>query len=107
VFAEAGIERLREKSISLTGYLEFLLDQSASSKFSIITPRDPERRGAQLSIRVAQGGRAIVDRLNAEGILCDWREPNILRVAPTPLYNRYRDVHRFASRFAALLAVSA
>jgi len=107
VFAEAGIERLREKSISLTGYLEFLLDQSASSKFSIITPRDPDRRGAQLSIRVAQGGRAIVDRLNAEGILCDWREPNILRVAPTPLYNRYRDVHRFASRFAALLAGSA
>jgi kynureninase len=99
LFAEAGMDRLREKSMALTGYLEFLLDQSASTKFSIITPRDPERRGAQLSIRVRENGRAVCDRLNAEGILCDWREPDILRVAPAPLYNTYSDVHRFAERF--------
>ncbi len=98
VFAEAGSERLREKSVSLTGYLEFLLHQNPSAKFSIITPREPERRGAQLSIRVP-GGRAIVEQLSAEGILCDWREPDILRAAPVPLYNSYRDVHRFAERF--------
>jgi kynureninase len=106
IFAEAGMDRLRAKSISLTGYLEFLLNQRASPKFSIITPREPERRGAQLSIRVLQNGRAIVDRLSAEGILCDWREPNILRVAPAPLYNAYTDAHRFAARFLALLAES-
>lgn len=106
IFAEAGMDRLRAKSISLTGYLEFLLNQQASSKFSIITPREPERRGAQLSIRVPQNGRAIVDRLNAEGILCDFREPNILRVAPAPLYNSYGDAHRFASRFLAMVAES-
>jgi kynureninase len=104
VFAEAGIERLREKSISLTGYLEFLLDQRGSSKFSIITSREPERRGAQLSVRVPQQGQGVCDRLNAEGILCDFRQPDIVRVAPAPLYNSYRDVHRFVERFAAILA---
>ncbi len=101
IFAEAGLDRLREKSIALTGYLEFLLDQSASAKFSILTPRDPKRRGAQLSIRVREKGRSVCDSLNAEGILCDWREPDILRVAPAPLYNTYSDVHRFAKRFAS------
>jgi len=103
IFAEAGIERLREKSISLTGYLEFLLDQHPSDTFRIITPREPERRGAQLSIRVRENGRVVVDQLNAEGVLCDWREPDIVRVAPVPLYNSYRDVHRFAERFVAIL----
>jgi kynureninase len=106
IFADAGMGRLREKSISLTGYLEFLLDQHASSKFSIITPREPEQRGAQLSIRIAENGRSVVDRLNAEGILCDWREPNILRVTPAPLYNSYRDAHRFAERFLAAISSS-
>jgi len=103
LFAEAGMERLREKSMALTGYLEFLLDQNGSAKFSIITPRDPQRRGAQLSIGVRENGRAVCERLNAEGILCDWREPNILRVAPAPLYNTYSDVHRCAERFLAAI----
>ncbi len=103
IFAEAGMERLRDKSVALTGYLEFLLKQHSSSNFAIITPHEPERRGAQLSIRVLQSnGRSICDRLAAEGILCDWREPDILRVAPTPLYNTYRDVYRFAERFLAM-----
>jgi kynureninase len=104
IFAEAGMDRLRQKSIALTGYLEFLLNQPASSKFSIITPREPEHRGAQLSIRVLQNGRSVVDQLTAEGILCDWREPDILRVAPTPLYNTYSDAYRFVERFVAALA---
>src|SRR5271166_729077 len=103
IFAAAGMEQLRKKSLSLTGYLEFLLDQDPSRKFTIITPCEPERRGAQLSIRIRQNGRSVCDRLNAEGILCDWREPDILRVAPVPLYNAYRDVHRFAERFLAAL----
>ena len=104
IFADAGMQQLRNKSESLTGYLEFLLDQDKSSKFTIITPREPERRGAQLSIRIHQGGRAVCDRLIGEGILCDWREPDILRVAPVPLYNTYSDVHRFAERFLAALS---
>jgi len=103
IFAAAGIEHLRKKSILLTGYLEFLLDQARSDKFTLITPRDPERRGAQLSIRIQQNGRAVLDRLIAEGILCDWREPDILRAAPIPLYSTFGDVHRFADRFLTAL----
>jgi kynureninase len=101
IFHEAGRERLRAKSVSLTGYLEFLLNQNASPKFSIATPRERERRGAQLSIRIPEHGRALCERLNREGVFGDWREPDTFRVAPVPLYNSYRDVFRFARRFAA------
>ncbi len=103
IFAAAGMEQLRKKSVSLTGYLEFLLDQDKSGRFTIITPREPEHRGAQLSIRIRQSGRAVLDRLIAEGIICDWREPDIIRVAPVPLYNMYGDVHRFVQRFLAAI----
>ena len=101
IFHVAGMERLRAKSISLTGYLEFLLSQNSSANFSIITPREKERRGAQLSVRVPQNGRALCERLAREGIVGDWREPDTFRVAPVPLYNSYRDVFRFVQRFAA------
>jgi kynureninase len=101
IFHEAGMERLRAKSVSLTGYLEFLLNQNTSRKFSIATPREKERRGAQLSIRIPERGRALCERLSREGIVGDWREPDTFRVAPIPLYNSYRDVFRFARRFAA------
>jgi kynureninase len=103
IFHEAGMDRLRAKSISLTSYLEFLLSQSASSHFSIITPHDKERRGAQLSIRVSQNGRALCNRLTHEGIVGDWREPDTFRVAPVPLYNSYHDVFRFVQRFAVTI----
>jgi kynureninase len=102
IFSEAGMARLRAKSISLTGYLEFLLLQHASRKFSVITPREAERRGAQLSIR-SQQGRALCDRLIADGVIGDWREPDTFRVAPVPLYNSYMDVYRFVQRFTAAL----
>lgn len=104
IFSEAGIERLRAKSISLTAYLEFLLDQHSSAMFSIITPRDSERRGAQLSIRLASHGRQLIDRLAAKGVIGDWREPDIFRVAPVPLYNSYQDVYGFVERFTAALS---
>jgi kynureninase len=100
IFHEAGMENLRAKSVSLTGYLEFLLNQNASHNFSIITPRETERRGAQVSIRICQNGRALCERLAHEGIVGDWREPDTFRVAPVPLYNSYRDVFRFVERFA-------
>jgi len=103
IFDEAGIERLRAKSVRLTAYLEFLLLRQADLGFSIVTPADPERRGAQLSIRVPGKTRDICERLAAQGILCDWREPDILRVAPAPLYNSFLDVYLFAERFAGLV----
>ncbi len=95
IFHQAGMESLRTKSVLLTAYLESLLRESSPSKFTIITPPEPTRRGAQLSIRAPHSGRALCERLTAEGVLCDWREPDILRVAPIPLYNSYHDVFRF------------
>jgi kynureninase len=98
------MERLRAKSVELTGYLESLLDRHADRGFSIVTPRDPERRGAQLSIRVPGSVRAVWERLAAAGVVCDWREPDILRVAPAPLYNTTQDIDRFVDQFVAALA---
>jgi kynureninase len=103
IFHEAGMDRLRAKSVSLTSYLEFLLSEKASPGFSIITPRETERRGAQLSIRIPQKGRAMRERLAQEGIVGDWREPDTFRVAPVPLYNSYRDVFRFVRRFVGVI----
>lgn len=101
IFAEAGIDRLREKSVVITGYMEFLLRQHAGDKFFIITPSDESRRGAQLSIRLRAQGRDICDKLAADGVIGDWREPDIFRVAAVPLYNSYQDVYRFVRRFLA------
>jgi kynureninase len=103
IFHEARMERLRAKSLSLTGYLEFLLNQNGSDKFSIVTPHEKERRGAQISIRIRQQGRALCKRLAEEGIVGDWREPDTFRVAPIPLYNSHQDVFRFVQRFAAVI----
>ncbi|MFZ0956785.1 MAG: kynureninase [Candidatus Sulfotelmatobacter sp.] len=103
IFHEAGMERLRAKSVALTGYLEFLLEGIASSKFSIITPRESERRAAQISIRIPDKRKAFCEELAGAGVIADWREPDILRVAPVPLYNSYQDVYEFVRRFSASL----
>ncbi|MGA3210836.1 MAG: kynureninase [Terriglobales bacterium] len=103
IFNEVGMQRLREKSISLTGYLEFLLNQRPSSRFTIVTPHEPERRGAQLSLQIGEGAGVVQQKLAAAGVLCDLREPDILRAAPVPLYNTYEDVYRFAERFLVTL----
>jgi kynureninase len=103
IFHEAGITRLRSKSVSLTGYLEFLLKQKATSRFSIITPPEKDRRGAQLSIRLPGNGRGLCESLARQGIIGDWREPDTFRVAPVPLYNSYQDVFRFVQRFSAAI----
>lgn len=97
------MERLRAKSVSLTGYMEFLLSQTSSPEFSIITPREENRRGAQLSIRLGHDGRKTCQKLVAEGVIGDWREPDTYRVAAVPLYNSYLDVYRFVQRFVAAL----
>jgi len=103
LFREARMDRLRTKSELLTGYLEFLLGQKPSKNFSIITPQQRARRGAQLSIRIAQNGKALCERLAREGITGDWREPDTFRIAPVPLYNSYRDVFRFVEQFATAI----
>jgi len=110
IFHEAGMERLRGKSEMLTSYLEFLLNETLlnqrnSSDVSIVTPKEKARRGAQLSIRVPQNGRAFCERLTKRGVVGDWREPDTFRVAPVPLYNSYQDVFRFVGRFSGAFAL--
>jgi kynureninase len=98
VFMEAGgMEPLRAKSLRLTGYLEWLLQREVSDVVEILTPRDPRQRGCQLSLRVTSSGsgRSVLERLEASGVTCDWREPDVIRAAPVPLYNQYEEVHRF------------
>ncbi len=99
LFDEVGIDALRAKSIKLTGYLWDLL-QEIGDGFDIMTPADPEQRGAQLSLRVhGENGRAVFDFIKAGGVICDWRNPNCIRISPAPLYNSFEDVCRFANLF--------
>jgi len=99
IFRRAGMNRLREKSLQLTGYLEYLVQSQLSDVLQVVTPTEPERRGAQLSIRVIDGrerGRALFEHLMANGIIGDWREPDVIRISPAPLYNRFADCLAFA-----------
>jgi len=99
IFKEAGVQRLREKSLQLTAYLRFLLDAWSSRRITIITPQDDHQHGSQLSLRLrtdVERAREVHRQLLARGFVVDWREPDIIRVAPVPLYNRYRDVWSFA-----------
>jgi kynureninase len=93
-----GIEVLRAKSEQLTGYLDELLRglDLPTDVLEIITPADPAQRGCQLSLLATRNGRALFDALTQEGIVADWREPNVIRIAPVPLYNSFEDVWRFA-----------
>jgi kynureninase len=95
IFDEAGIDRLRAKSISLTGYLEYLLHELKGLSFEIITPAEPRERGAQLSLYFPQQGKAIQEKMLSKGIVVDYREPGVIRVAPAPMYCSYEDVYRF------------
>ncbi len=98
IFDKVGISALREKSLKLTGYMEFLINQLSGDDqvFEIITPSNPEERGCQLSIFCHKNGKALFDALTKEGVIADWREPNVIRVAPVPLYNTFEDVFHFA-----------
>lgn len=98
-FDRATLPALRAKSERLTGYLEQLIDAGLCDALQVVTPRDPGQRGCQLSIRVLGGrerGRALFEFLAARGVLGDWREPDVIRISPVPLYNRFADVLRFA-----------
>jgi kynureninase len=98
IFDEAGgMEPLRAKSIKLTGYLQFLLSGAGEQgRFKLITPHEPHARGSQLSIQVQEHPKELFGKLEAADVKCDFREPNVIRAAPTPLYNSFHDVWRFA-----------
>ena len=96
VFQAAGMNRLLAKSKLLTGYLEFLVQQIGQEYIHIITPSDPSQRGCQLSIQVKNADKKLFDRLTEAGVIADWREPDVIRVAPVPLYNSFEDVFAFA-----------
>ncbi len=100
IFDEAGMERIGEKRDLLTAYLEFVIDtisekNKARCTFELITPRDKTKRGAQLSIMAQGQGKALFDALTEEGVVADWREPNVIRIAPAPLYNSFEDCYWF------------
>jgi kynureninase len=95
IFDEAGIKPLREKSLKLTGYLEYLLREIRDSRIHIVTPSEPDARGCQLSIRVRDADKSLLRGLLDRGVIADWREPDVIRVAPVPLYNSFADVFRF------------
>ncbi len=101
IFDEAGgMNALREKSIRLTGYLQFLLEASGHSRLTVITPRETDARGCQLSIQVHEHPKELFKKLEVAGVKCDFREPNVIRAAPTPLYNTFHEVWQFAKILA-------
>jgi kynureninase len=101
IFDQAGgMETLRAKSIKLTGYLQSLLESAGGKRFSVITPREENARGAQLSILAHEHPKELFKKLEAAGVKCDFREPNVVRAAPTPLYNTFHEVWRFAKMLA-------
>jgi kynureninase len=103
LYEEAGMTALRARSQKLTGYLEYLLDRLPKGRLEIITPRDPERRGCQLSLRVHRGSRELLKALTDKGVMADFREPDVIRLAPAPLYNTFHEVWALAQVIAQLV----
>jgi kynureninase len=103
LFQQAGMDALRAKSLRLTAYLESLLRANLSGAVTILTPADPQARGCQLSLRLrrsAEQAKSIYAALIREGLICDWREPDVIRVAPVPLYNTFADAQQFVAALA-------
>ncbi len=103
VFKKAGFDKLVLKSKKLTGYFEFLLNELNNSDIKIITPNNPEERGCQLSIQVKNADKSLHQKLTDAGIITDWREPDVIRSAPVPLYNSFMDVYNFVDRLKSIL----
>ena len=104
IFRRAGMDRLRDKALKLTGYLEWLVDSQLGDVLEVVTPREPSRRGSQLSLRVRAGreqGRALFEYLERNGVIGDWREPDVIRISPVPLYNRFEDCMAFVEAVQA------
>ena len=103
IFNQVGINKLVKKSKQLTGYLEFLLKQLGEDKIRIITPPNPEERGCQLSIQVKSADKSLHDKLTEAGVISDWREPDVIRCAPVPLYNSFQDAYHLVERLKTML----
>ncbi|HXF43126.1 MAG TPA: kynureninase [Pyrinomonadaceae bacterium] len=104
IFDEAGIHWLRQKSLTLTAMLEEGIKSIGDKRLSIITPSNPEERGCQLSIKIREGGKKVFERMITHGVIVDWREPDVIRAAPVPLYNTFNDVYRFVDQLEKALA---
>ncbi|GAB5564347.1 MAG: kynureninase [Winogradskyella sp.] len=103
VFKAANFEELCKKSKQLTGYFEFLLNELSDDSIRIITPSNPDERGCQLSIQVKNADKSLHHKLTESGIITDWREPDVIRCAPVPLYNSFMDVYGFVERLKSIL----
>lgn len=103
LFNEVGMDKLQNKSKKLTGYLEFLLNEIDTDKINIITPIESKSRGCQLSIQVKDANKDLHEQLTKSGVISDWREPDVIRVAPVPLYNSFEDVYRFVEILKSLI----
>ena len=103
LFDEVGMEALREKSVQLTGYLEYLINNLKNPNIEIITPKDPNQRGCQLSIRVKNTDKTLHKKLTEMHVITDWREPDVIRCAPVPFYNSFEDVYQMVEIFKTLL----
>lgn len=104
LFDRAGMEALRTKSLQLTGYMEFLLERLCGDRVRVLTPLDPEERGCQLSLAVPGHGRDLERTLHTAGVVTDFREPDVIRAAPVPLYNSFGDVRRFVETLNRVLS---
>jgi kynureninase len=104
IFDEAGMENLSAKSKNLTGYLEYLIHELKNDAIEIITPKDTSQRGAQLSIRIKNSNKSLFNKLIENGVICDWREPDVIRLAPIPLYNSFSDVYQFVQKLKSVVS---
>jgi len=107
LFKQAGFNNLRAKAIKLTSYLEYLILNSNLPEINIITPANPEERGSQLSIQVKNADKNLHKKLTEAGVISDWREPDVIRVAPVPLYNSFEDVWNFSEKLKSVIATHA
>jgi len=103
MFQEAGFKNIRAKAVRLTGFLEFLLREMGEEDIKIITPGNPEERGCQLSIELKKAGKGFFKKLTEAGVIADWREPNVIRLAPIPLYNSFEEVFLLVEIIKSLL----
>lgn len=103
IFQEVGMDALRKKSELLTGYFEFLINGIDSDRIKIITPKDPSQRGCQLSVQVKNADKSLHQKLIDAHIITDWREPDVIRCAPVPLYNSFEDVYKMTTILKSLL----
>ncbi|MWW26478.1 kynureninase [Algibacter lectus] len=103
MFQEVGIEKLTAKSKKLTGYFEFLLNDLSEDAIKIITPTNPDERGCQLSIQVKNANKTLHNKLTEAGVISDWREPDVIRCAPVPLYNSFEDVYQLVEKLKTIL----